>query len=571
MTPQHQMLAEDARQWLSKRVQESTPPSSLVVALSAWLRLSVFPQIVVDERRADSMAAKGAARRHQDVASVGFYFALLSDDAVAKSTFVDGLYWLKGRANFVSEGVPSGLLVDWTSVLGIVSGVLALNHAERKPFLEWLKQLCEDSKLVRNDNSIHYAVFAYATAQLDATPWQCPDDAADFQAALCAVGDQPRDAVNWETVWRVATTAENCADDIHRCLIRLAALASALQAFGTVNLPDRGSHGGKITNGMNTNKRQALLIKVERIKNLLTSRATGVEPPPGEYELLRTDLLAEPEISGLLPQFVHTCHTVHEFWNFIKPKFKTYDERREFLHEQFELPLTKLAANAITDGESRRAEDGPTEPFSSSQMSNRAGKPDASATEGSLINTAIKLVPSFRWAVGAAALMALAAVVLKSGFNLATLFLVAGVLFVAAMGFIALQWISTLKPESTSRMAGFVAWSFLGFLVIGLGLVLSSAVFDQPWQFRSWIQRKIQGEEITIRSEQSAIETITGFVAGPDGKVDATKLNILIRDVPVDASSWVAKYANQPVSKLEQDLKGRHLPLVPSLRRNVKE
>lgn len=128
---------------------------------------------------------------------------------------------------------------------------------------------------------------------------------------------------------------------------------------------------------------------------------------------------------------------------------------------------------------------------------NKPGKEenDTVIDEKFLINAAKKSVPSFKWVLGSAALMALAAVIVRWGFNLATLFLVAGVLLVAAMGFIALQWVQKVDPKSRSRMAGFVAWSLLLFLIGGIGLVFSSAVMDRPWSLRSWIERQINGRE----------------------------------------------------------------------------
>lgn len=112
-------------------------------------------------------------------------------------------------------------------------------------------------------------------------------------------------------------------------------------------------------------------------------------------------------------------------------------------------------------------------------------------TQDNLLQLAKRSVPSFKWAIGAAGLLALAAIVVKWGLNLPTLFLVAGVLLVLAMAFVALQWVSKLQAGHTSLMATFLAWSLLLMLVAALGMVLSSAALNWPWPLRSWIAHQI--------------------------------------------------------------------------------
>ncbi len=85
-----------------------------------------------------------------------------------------------------------------------------------------------------------------------------------------------------------------------------------------------------------------VLVKVERLKNLLVSRATGNGVDEGEYVRLRHELLKESLVKAHLPRFVRSCATVSEFWSFIQPKFKSYQERRGFLAEEFSRLLTKL-------------------------------------------------------------------------------------------------------------------------------------------------------------------------------------------------------------------------------------
>jgi uncharacterized protein YfkK (UPF0435 family) len=94
----------------------------------------------------------------------------------------------------------------------------------------------------------------------------------------------------------------------------------------------------KISVYMNKN----LIDKVESIKLMLVSHATGGTADNNEYKNLRRELIANPAISGKLPRFIHVCRDLSEFWNYIKPKFSHYTERREYLKNEFDPLLTML-------------------------------------------------------------------------------------------------------------------------------------------------------------------------------------------------------------------------------------
>jgi len=64
---------------------------------------------------------------------------------------------------------------------------------------------------------------------------------------------------------------------------------------------------------------EELLRKVESLKIMLVSQATGGACDAAEYKDLRLELIAHPRISQNLPRFVHTCRNPDEFWGFIKP------------------------------------------------------------------------------------------------------------------------------------------------------------------------------------------------------------------------------------------------------------
>jgi hypothetical protein len=95
-----------------------------------------------------------------------------------------------------------------------------------------------------------------------------------------------------------------------------------------------------------------LLSRVESLKLLLVSHATGQHAENQEYQLLRRELCQNPRVSKKLPRMVHICRDLSEFWSFIKPKFGTYAERREYIRSEFDPILTMLESDAIAPSDS---------------------------------------------------------------------------------------------------------------------------------------------------------------------------------------------------------------------------
>jgi hypothetical protein len=84
------------------------------------------------------------------------------------------------------------------------------------------------------------------------------------------------------------------------------------------------------------NRDPQLLEQAEALQNLLVSRATGgATESDAEYRALRSSLIADSDVGALAPRFLRTCRTLFQFWQFIKSKFSTYQERREFLWAEF--------------------------------------------------------------------------------------------------------------------------------------------------------------------------------------------------------------------------------------------
>ena len=78
-----------------------------------------------------------------------------------------------------------------------------------------------------------------------------------------------------------------------------------------------------------------LLDKVQSLQNLLVSQATGGQADGAAYLMLRRELLEDSTVSPLLPPFVQTSRDLGQFWQFIKFKYPTYAERRQFLWDEF--------------------------------------------------------------------------------------------------------------------------------------------------------------------------------------------------------------------------------------------
>lgn len=78
-----------------------------------------------------------------------------------------------------------------------------------------------------------------------------------------------------------------------------------------------------------------LQISVEAFQNLLVEVATANNRDNVTYIKLRKEVTDKEEIKSLLPDFVFTARTVEQFWQFIKRKFSTYEDRKVFIWGEF--------------------------------------------------------------------------------------------------------------------------------------------------------------------------------------------------------------------------------------------
>jgi predicted nucleotide-binding protein len=75
--------------------------------------------------------------------------------------------------------------------------------------------------------------------------------------------------------------------------------------------------------------------KVNYLCALLKSRATGKDSSNSEFQELRHELLSNNSLSVYLPSWLKLTRDLDAFWDFIQPKFGTYQERRSFLDQEF--------------------------------------------------------------------------------------------------------------------------------------------------------------------------------------------------------------------------------------------
>src|SRR5712675_972611 len=87
------------------------------------------------------------------------------------------------------------------------------------------------------------------------------------------------------------------------------------------------------------------LDRAEMLKSIVTGCAVGgSRDDSSDYAAIRHTFLRESEIASKLPRFIKTSRNLQEVWDFIKPKFAHYSERREFIRDEFDPLLGMLEA-----------------------------------------------------------------------------------------------------------------------------------------------------------------------------------------------------------------------------------
>lgn len=84
------------------------------------------------------------------------------------------------------------------------------------------------------------------------------------------------------------------------------------------------------------------LERATYLQNVLISRATGGLCDDDQYQAVRRVLLERTDAGDLIPSFVRTCRDLSQFWGFIKQRFASYAERRDFVWNAFAPLLDRL-------------------------------------------------------------------------------------------------------------------------------------------------------------------------------------------------------------------------------------
>ncbi|MDX4047698.1 abortive infection family protein [Aliarcobacter skirrowii] len=84
---------------------------------------------------------------------------------------------------------------------------------------------------------------------------------------------------------------------------------------------------------------------VDSFHNMLSGAATGGKFDDKLYKYMRNKIVQTKTFEKLLPSWVKTNRDIGQFWSFIKLKFGTYAERREFLKNEFSPLLDFLEFN----------------------------------------------------------------------------------------------------------------------------------------------------------------------------------------------------------------------------------
>lgn len=109
--------------------------------------------------------------------------------------------------------------------------------------------------------------------------------------------------------------------------------------------------------------------KIESLENILLARATGQGAYEDEnnYRTLREELIQDEYIKPLLPRFVRSNRRLSQFWEYIKAKFGTYKERREYIGAEFAPLLNGLESRNLSYASDEDIKSSPLVPLSATE------------------------------------------------------------------------------------------------------------------------------------------------------------------------------------------------------------
>ncbi|MCB4759070.1 MAG: abortive infection family protein [Sulfurovum sp.] len=74
---------------------------------------------------------------------------------------------------------------------------------------------------------------------------------------------------------------------------------------------------------------------IQYFQNGLSSHATGGKFDRQIYQEIRSKIIKNTSFNKYVPAWVKTCRDPDQFWGFIKGKFSTYEERRQYIRNEF--------------------------------------------------------------------------------------------------------------------------------------------------------------------------------------------------------------------------------------------
>ena len=99
------------------------------------------------------------------------------------------------------------------------------------------------------------------------------------------------------------------------------------------------------------NAQRALLLQ-----EILIARATGQINDDVRYSRIRSELMQDPQVVSVMPDYVQRHRTLATFWPFIKDLAATYADRRHFIHESFVPVLDLLEGRGVAPADPHAGE-----------------------------------------------------------------------------------------------------------------------------------------------------------------------------------------------------------------------
>jgi len=84
------------------------------------------------------------------------------------------------------------------------------------------------------------------------------------------------------------------------------------------------------------------------LKRTLVAHATDGHGDGHVFVIARKRLIEDSAVSNLVPRWLKSIRSLDEFWPFIKEKFATYAERRQYLASEFDKLLARLEESELS-------------------------------------------------------------------------------------------------------------------------------------------------------------------------------------------------------------------------------